>query len=115
MKRVLTPSLLLASSIFFMPLAAQSQGMGGMDMKGMDMKSEKKGSSQRHKASGTVTKVDKNKVTIKHEPVASLNWPSMTMAFVVKDKAMLEKMKKDQKVDFEFVQQGKDYVVTSVK
>jgi Cu/Ag efflux protein CusF len=30
-------------------------------------------------------------------------------------KAMLEKLKKDQKVDFEFVQQGKDYVVTSVK
>jgi Cu/Ag efflux protein CusF len=37
------------------------------------------------------------------------------MAFVVKDKAVMEKMKKDQNVDFEFVQQGKDYVVTGVK
>jgi Cu(I)/Ag(I) efflux system protein CusF len=83
-------------------------------MKGMDMKSEE-GKSQTHKASGTVTKVDKNKVTIKHGPVQSLNWPSMTMAFTVKDKAVLAKLKKDQKIDFEFVQQGKDYVVTSLK
>jgi Cu(I)/Ag(I) efflux system protein CusF len=59
--------------------------------------------------------VDKDKVTIKHEPVPSMNWPSMTMAFLVKDKAVMEKIKKDQKVDFEFVQQGKDYVVTAVK
>jgi Cu(I)/Ag(I) efflux system periplasmic protein CusF len=68
-----------------------------------------------HKTTGVVTKVDKDKVTIKHEPVASMKWPSMTMAFVVKDKAVMEKMKKDQKVDFEFVQQGRDYVVTGVK
>lgn len=70
-----------------------------------------------HKARGVVTRVDaaKNRVTIKHDPVASLNWPSMTMGFTVKDKAVLEKLKKDQKIDFEFVQQGKDYVVTSVK
>lgn len=33
-----------------------------------------------------------------------MNWPSMTMAFSVKDKALMEKIKKDQKVDFEFVQ-----------
>jgi Cu(I)/Ag(I) efflux system periplasmic protein CusF len=68
-----------------------------------------------HKASGVVTRVDKDKVTIRHEPVASMKWPSMTMAFVVKDKAVMDKMKKDQKVDFEFVQQGRDYVVTGVR
>ena len=68
-----------------------------------------------HKATGVVTRVDKNKVSIKHEPVPSLNWPSMTMAFTVKDKSLMEKMKKDQKVNFEFVQEGRDYVVTAVK
>lgn len=70
-----------------------------------------------HKAIGVVTKVDpaKSRVTIRHEPVASLNWPSMTMAFAVKDKITLDKMRKDSKVEFEFVQQGRDYVVTAVK
>ena len=68
-----------------------------------------------HKGTGVVTKVDKDKVSIKHGPVSSLNWPSMTMAFTVKDKSLLERMKKDQKVDFEFVQEGRDYVVTAVK
>lgn len=68
-----------------------------------------------HKATGVVTKVDNDKVTIRHEPVATMKWPAMTMAFLVKDKALMEKMKKDQKVDFEFVQQGREYVVTAVK
>jgi Cu(I)/Ag(I) efflux system periplasmic protein CusF len=122
MKRVLTPSLLLALSIFVMPFAhAQSQGMGGMDMKGdmkgMDMKSEKKAKSQTHKGSGTVSKVDSEKgtVTIAHGPVESMKWPAMTMTFKVKDKKMLDKVKQGQKVDFSFVQSGKDYTITQLK
>ncbi len=103
----LVAALALAAAL---PAFAQS-----MDHKGMDMKTEKNAPAATHKASGTVTKVDKNKVTIKHGPVASLNWPGMTMAFSVKDKAVMDKLAKDRKVDFEFVQQGKDYVITSVK
>jgi Cu(I)/Ag(I) efflux system protein CusF len=44
-----------------------------------------------------------------------MNWPAMTMTFKVKDKALLQKVKQGEKVNFEFVQQGKDYVVTAVK
>ncbi|HTG97806.1 MAG TPA: copper-binding protein [Burkholderiales bacterium] len=68
-----------------------------------------------HQATGVVTKIDQNKVTIKHGPVQSLRWPSMTMAFTVKDKALMDKLGKDRKVDFEFKQEGKDYVITAVK
>ncbi len=70
-----------------------------------------------HQASGTVTKLDPDKarVTITHGPVASLRWPSMTMAFGVKDKALLEKTKPGAKVEFSFVQSGRDYVITEVK
>ena len=98
------------------PASAQSGGMKGMDMpmKGMDM--DKKGAKDAvHKATGIVTKVDKDKVTIKHGPVPTINWPSMTMAFKVKDKALMDKLGKDKKVDFEFKQEGNDYVVTAVK
>ena len=69
-----------------------------------------------HNATGVVTRAPANgKVTIKHDPVPSLKWPGMTMGFVVKDKAVADKLKPGAKIEFEFVQQGKDYVVTSVK
>jgi Cu/Ag efflux protein CusF len=70
-----------------------------------------------HRATGVVTKVEPatGRITIKHDPVKSLNWPGMTMVFKAKDKAVLDKVKKDQKIDFGFVEQGKDYVVTDVK
>jgi Cu(I)/Ag(I) efflux system protein CusF len=115
MKRALTPSLLLASFILVTPLAhAQSHGMEAMDMK-TDNKKAAKGMV--HKATGVVTKVDaaKKKVTVRHEPVQSMKWPAMNMAFTVKDPALLDKMPKDKQVEFEFVQEGKDFVVTSVK
>jgi Cu(I)/Ag(I) efflux system protein CusF len=44
-----------------------------------------------------------------------MKWPAMTMAFTVKDKALMDKLAKDRKVDFEFEQQGREHVVTSVK
>ena len=87
-------------------------------MKGMDMsKSEKKAEVQVHKGKGVVTNVDRaaGKVTLRHEPITSLNWPSMNMAFAVKDKAMLDSLAKDKKVQFEFVQQGEQFVITSIK
>ena len=107
-------SLVLVAAVLMlsMPVFAQT------DHKGMDMKPEKRTEkSQAHKASGTVKKIDsaKGRVTIAHGPVDSLKWPGMTMGFVVKDKALMEKLAVDKKVEFEFVQQGKEYVVTSVK
>jgi Cu(I)/Ag(I) efflux system protein CusF len=92
---------------------AQSSGMKGMDMEGKDSMS--KGST--HKANGVVKALDaqKSSVTIAHAPVPSMRWPAMTMTFAVKDKAMLDKLPAGKKVEVEFVQQGKDYVITDVK
>jgi Cu(I)/Ag(I) efflux system protein CusF len=103
----------------FIPLSyAQSGDMKGMDMKGMDMKDKsagKKSEARTHKGVGTVKKVDPigGKVTLAHGPSQSLKWPAMTMTFIVKDKALLGKLSLDKKVEFEFVQQGSDYVITS--
>ena len=102
------------------PVAAYAQGaMKGMDMKGMDQKSMPMGTKGQtaYKASGTVKKLDKTKgtVTLAHGPVKELKWSSMTMTFGVRDKSMLDKLSAGKKLDFEFVQEGKDYVVISVK
>lgn len=123
MNRAFASAIALAISASALPSAlAQSQGMGGMDMKGMDhqgmgMKSDKKVNAKTHKASGTVTKVDADKstVSIAHGPVRSMNWPAMTMTFKVKDKKILDKVKQGEKVDFSFVQAGNDYAITDVK
>jgi len=94
--------------------------MKGMDMKGMDMKGMDSGEKTQgtvHNAVGVVKNVDpaKSTVTLDHEPVKSLNWSAMTMSFTVKDKALLDRLQTGKKVEFEFVQQGKDNVITSVK
>lgn len=70
-----------------------------------------------HVAKGTVTKVDPDGgiVTVAHDPVKSLKWPAMSMGFKVKDKMLLEKFTVGNKVEIKFQQEGKDFVVTSVK
>ena len=40
-------------------------------------------------------------------PVETLKWPAMTMNFIVKDEALLGKLSAGNKVDFEFVQEGR--------
>jgi Cu/Ag efflux protein CusF len=116
MKRLIVLSAVLALSIAMIPLS-RAQGMGGMDMKGMDMGKDKKSEGKVHKGSGTVKKVDPagGKVTIAHGPIPTMKWPAMSMTFTVKDKALLGKFSQDKKVEFEFVEQGSDYVITSAK
>jgi len=108
----------LALSVAMIPLS-RAQGMGGMDMKGMDMGKDKnkKSEGKVHKGAGTVKKVDPagGKVTIAHGPIPTMKWPAMNMTFTVKDKALLGKFSQDKKVEFEFVEQGSNYVITSVK
>lgn len=70
-----------------------------------------------HKATATVKNLDEKAgvVTLSHGPVATLNWPAMTMGFKVKDKSLLSKLAQGKQVDVEFTKEGKDYVITGVK
>ncbi|MDE2000102.1 MAG: copper-binding protein [Burkholderiales bacterium] len=88
------------------------------DMKMMDMMKKPAAYAQAtHMASGVVKKLDAKAgiATIAHEPVASLNWPAMTMGFMVKDKMLLDELSVGKKVNFEFAQADKGYVITGVK
>lgn len=90
------------------------------DMKGMEMKEMTKPAAAKartHKAVGVVHSPDAKagSVVVDHEPVKSLNWPAMRMPFAVKDKMLFDKLAAGKKVEFEFVQDGKIYVVTDVK
>lgn len=114
MKQSIALPLVLA---LFVAVPSLSHAQSG-DMKGMDMGTKPAAGTQAaHKATGVVKKVDAKAgtVTLAHDPVKSLKWPAMTMGFTVKDKSLLDKLAAGKKVEFEFVQQGKDYVITGVK
>jgi Cu/Ag efflux protein CusF len=66
---------------------------------------------------GEVRKVDKEakKITIKHEPIPSLDMPAMTMVFQVKDPALLGLVKAGDKVKFEAQKLGGAYAVTKIE
>ena len=122
MNRFTTLSAILVFSISAFTVEAQMKDMDtqkGMDMKGMEMKKDggKAAQGTVHKGSGVVKKIDaaKGAVTLDHEPIKSVGWSAMTMTFIVKDKKMLENVKSGQKVQFEFVQEGKENVITSIK
>lgn len=106
--------MLVAAMLIFAPLAAV-HAQTNKDSTKMDKPAEKAGAA--HKTTGVVKRVDRagGAVTLAHDPVASLKWPAMTMSFTVKNPSLFDKLTTDRKVEFEFVQHGKDYVITSVK
>ena len=109
-------TVVVALCVAAIPLA-RAQGMGGMDMKSTDMGKDKTSESKTHNGTGTVKKVDSlgGKVTIAHGPIPTMKWPAMNMTFTVKDKKMMERLAPEKKVEFQFVQRGSDYVITSIK
>jgi Cu(I)/Ag(I) efflux system protein CusF len=55
------------------------------------------------KGVGVVTEIDAKEatVTLKHEPIPALGWPSMTMPFRVSQPSMLTGLKVGQKIAFD--------------
>ncbi|AKU11571.1 hypothetical protein AzCIB_1675 [Azoarcus sp. CIB] len=107
-------TLMLAGSAF---AQQKMDDMKNMDMKGMDMGKPSAAGTTTHTAVGVVKAMDTaaGTVTFAHEAVKSMNWPAMTMTFGIKDKTLFDRLADGKKVDFEFVKEGKGYLVTTVK
>lgn len=91
-------------------LAAADNNMGAMS--GMDTK-ESAGPVQ---SRGVITaiNIEKRKVTLNHEPIPELNWPSMTMGFSVAPDVDLEGLSKDDSVAFTLTPAEKGQQVTAI-
>lgn len=65
---------------------------------------------------GEVRRIDKGsgKITLKHGEIKNLDMPPMTMAFQVKDTAMLDTVKVGDKVRFHVEKEGSAFVVTEL-
>lgn len=70
-----------------------------------------------HHALGTLDSIEANgSVMITHDPVASLNWPKMTMEFVPANAALIDKLKPGTAIHFEFVERKPgEWVITKIE
>jgi Cu(I)/Ag(I) efflux system protein CusF len=80
--------------------AAQSAAKPMADMKGMAMPAP---GAKTGKGTGVITEIDAKAgtVTLKHQPIASLGWPAMTMGFKAKPASLLKGLKVGQKIGFD--------------
>lgn len=67
--------------------------------------------------SGVVLDVDQQGgiVTIRHGPLPELNMMAMTMSYPVMDRSQISRLKADQRVEFEIVQNDGDFLITEIK
>ncbi|SFK72481.1 membrane fusion protein, Cu(I)/Ag(I) efflux system [Nitrosomonas aestuarii] len=71
-----------------------------------------------HRASGSIKSIDWTNatVTIAHDPIASLEWPAMTMDFRVLDPTMLQSIKPGQQIDFGLIEESAGrYAVSRIR
>lgn len=66
---------------------------------------------------GEVRKVDREnqKITLRHGEIKNLDMPPMTMVFVVKAPAMLDKLNTGDKVQFRAANEGGKLTVTEIQ
>ena len=66
---------------------------------------------------GEVRRVDREgkKITLKHGPIQNVDMPAMTMAFAVKDAAMLDRVKAGDQVRFRVEKIGETYTLTAIE
>lgn len=67
-----------------------------------------------YSASGEVTAVSSDEITISHGPVPDLEWPAMTMTFRASRADMLAEVAPGDQVSFSFRQTDGGYVLTSL-
>ncbi len=108
--------VLLAATLSLVA-SAPAWGQAGHDHGGHAMATSSKVSAGQVDNIGEVRRVntDTKKITIAHGPLKAYDMPAMTMAFPVKDPAMLSKVKQGDKVRFGLEKAGEDLVITRIE
>ena len=85
-------------------------GMQGMQM-GKDMPC-----NQTAQGTGVIEAMDtaKGTITIKHQAIASINWPAMTMTFKADPPSLLQSVKAGEQVNFTLHPAGMNSTVTAI-
>lgn len=95
----------------------QGKGMkSGQGMQGMSMGKNMPCANQTAQGTGVIEAVDtaKGTVTIKHQAIASIHWPAMTMTFKADPPSLLKGVKAGEKVNFTMHPAGTNSTVTAL-
>ncbi len=111
------PVALALGVFFFTGAFAQTHdhgNMGSMQMAGVTSSAAAKAGEM---ADGEIKKVDLKAQTIllKHGPIKSPEMPPMTMAYPVKNAALLDKIKPGDKIRFRAEMSGNALVITAIE
>ena len=108
--------ILLAVSIFGAALAFQASAEDSHEHHATDA-AKPAAAADAAMTNGEVRKVDKaaGKVSIKHGFIRKFDMPPMTMAYHVKDKALLQQLKPGDKIKFDVERAGDDYTVVRLE
>jgi len=106
---------LVLAAIALPSMAQQSSGMQNMPMHNMPMKDMMQ--SANAEGVGVVQAVDRveGTVTIKHQAIASIHWPAMTMTFKAAKPELLKDVKVGEHIRFGLHTQGMHGTVTWIK
>lgn len=58
---------------------------------------------------------DAGKITLRHAEIKNLDMPAMTMVFLVKDKALIDKLKTGDKVKIKVINEAGKLIVTDIQ
>lgn len=112
-KTLTLTAVLLAPVLFSLPAAAQSTAEAAKPT----MKEAMAMTMTMPLTEGEIKKVSKDtgKLTIKHGEIKNLDMPPMTMVFIAKEPAMLDRVAVGDKVKFTVVEEGGKMVVTEIQ
>lgn len=104
----------LAGAIALAGVAAQAQAQRG---EASDRGAVATARAETDMTQGEVRKIDRDrrKLMLKHDEIRNLEMPPMTMAFQVRDAAMLDGFKVGDKVRFRAAKVEGHYVVTAIE
>ena len=105
------------TAAWLVALAPAAHAQSTMDASKMDGTKTAQITPAADMTDGEVRKIDMEagKLTLKHGEIKNLDMPGMTMVFVVKDKAMLDKLKAGDKIKFRAVNDGGKFTVTDIQ
>ena len=113
---LLSTILLTALAACSAPDAPQAPAPGAAPASSAATPTAEAASQSRASASGTIESIDAagGKIEISHGPVATLEWPAMTMGFRATPE-QISAVQVGQPVDFEFTVQGPEATLTNIE
>lgn len=93
----------------------QGQGQNAEEATATALSEDQVQDDKTYTATGTITAIAGNQVTIAHEEVEDLEWPAATADFQAQNLDQIIDLRPGDKVSFSFNQAGGQYILTNIE